>query len=211
MVVEADQRHCGTSHAVASVTTVPHSHAQQQSDRSFRIMLLRWAFPVDSAMSISPAICLFSPLSTTRVRTACSRDDRASKRALSAVRASSFSRRTRSRPTPTFMAFRMLLFPEGLRQELNGARLHCRRGHRNVAISDRECAVRRREITLKIQSALPWQPYVEERTGGAVGRVGSREVGNRRKQPRIQAHGAQEPSERLAKLLIVVDDDHARI
>ena len=46
---------------------------------------------------------------------------------------------------------------------------------------DREFPVRRGELTLEIEAALPRQSHVEHQTAGAIGQIGLEKVGNGRK------------------------------
>src|SRR6202790_5245751 len=78
-----------------------------------------------------------------------------------------------------------LLITERLRKELNGTTLHRLHRHRDVAATcdedDREFPVRRGELALKIKTALPRQPDVEDQAGGSIRRIGLDKVGNGRK------------------------------
>src|SRR5258707_4758575 len=68
-----------------------------------------------------------------------------------------------------------LLITERLRKELNGATLHRLHRHRDVAVpcdeDDWELPVRGGELALKIKTALPGQPDVEDQAGGAIRRI----------------------------------------
>ena len=68
-----------------------------------------------------------------------------------------------------------LLITERLRKELNGTTLHRLHRHRDVAVpcdeDDWEFSVRRGELALKIKTALPRQPDVEDQAGGAIRRI----------------------------------------
>src|SRR4051794_33863954 len=78
-----------------------------------------------------------------------------------------------------------LLIAERLRKELDGPALHCLHRHRDVAVpcdeDDWEFPVRRGKLALKIKTALPRQPDVEDQAGGAIRRAGLEIVGNGRK------------------------------
>ena len=82
------------------------------------------------------------------------------------------------------MASRILI-TKRLRKELNGTTLHRLHRHRDVAVpcdeDDWEFSVRRSELALKIKTALPRQPDVEDQAGGAIRRIGFEKVGNGRK------------------------------
>src|SRR4051794_12419517 len=75
-----------------------------------------------------------------------------------------------------------LLIAERLRKELNGTTLHRLHRHRDVAVpcdeDDWEFPVRRGEFALKIKTALPRQPDVEDQAGGAIRTAGLEKVGN---------------------------------
>ena len=78
-----------------------------------------------------------------------------------------------------------LLITERLRKELNGTTLHRLHRHRDVAVAcdedDWEFPIRRGELALKIKTALPRQPDVEDQAGGAIRRIGLEKIGNGRK------------------------------
>lgn len=74
---------------------------------------------------------------------------------------------------------------------------------------DWERDARRGEVALKIESTSLWQPDVEDKTGRAIGWVRSDKIINGRKQPWVQAGCPQKPSERFAKSLVIIDNDHA--
>jgi hypothetical protein len=67
---------------------------------------------------------------------------------------------------PKINCVKKVLRAERLREELNGAPFHRLHAHRNVTVSgdedNRELGIRRHEIALQIQSALPRQSYVED-------------------------------------------------
>src|SRR5277367_2875756 len=75
-----------------------------------------------------------------------------------------------------------LLITERLRKELNGTTLHRLHRHRDVAVpcdeDDWEFSVRRRELALKVETALPRQPDVEDQAGRAIRRIGFEKIGN---------------------------------
>src|SRR4029077_11713711 len=77
------------------------------------------------------------------------------------------------------------LITERLREELNGTTLHRLHRHWDVAVpcdeDDWQFPVRRSELALKIKTALPRQPDVEDQAGGAIRRIGLEKVGNGRK------------------------------
>jgi len=62
-----------------------------------------------------------------------------------------------------------ILITERLRQELNGATLHCLHRHWDVTVTgnedDWELSVRRGELALKIKAALPRQSHVKHQAG----------------------------------------------
>src|ERR1700730_15127216 len=78
-----------------------------------------------------------------------------------------------------------LLITERLRKELDRTTLHRLPRHRDVAVprdeDDWEFPVRRGELALKIKTALPRQPDVEDQAGGAIRRIRLEKVGNGRK------------------------------
>src|SRR4029077_14987762 len=75
-----------------------------------------------------------------------------------------------------------ILITERLRKELNGTALHRLHRHRDVAVpsdeDDRQFPVRRGELALKVKTASPGQPDVEDQAGGAIRRIGPEKVGN---------------------------------
>jgi len=66
-----------------------------------------------------------------------------------------------------------LLITEWLCKELNGATLHRLHRHRDVAVpcdeDDWKFPVRRSELALKLETALPWQSHVEDQATGPSG------------------------------------------
>jgi hypothetical protein len=88
--------------------------------------------------------------------------------------------------------------------------LHCLYRHRYIAVpsdeGDWESDVRRSELTLKFKAALSGQSYVEYQAGGTVRAFELEKVGNGRKQLGIQANRSQQTPNRIANVLIVVDD-----
>ena len=166
-------------------------------------------------MPMSPAICLFSRPCTTWTRIARSRGVSSSNRALSALRDSVVLAACAVSSEPHVYGVQKILIPERLRQELDGARLHRLHGHRNVSMSgdedDRERHARRGKIALKFQPAPSRHSHVENQACRAIGRLGFRKLGNRRKRPGMQTGRPQESFERFAKLRVVVDDHNAGI
>src|SRR6202521_1253317 len=108
-----------------------------------------------------------------------------------------------------------LLITERLRKELNGTALHRLHRHRDVAVpcdeDDWEFPVRRGELALKIKTALPRQPDVEDQAGGAIRRIGLEKVGNGRKEVSIQAERSQQTPNRCAKVRIVINDQDSGV
>jgi hypothetical protein len=78
-----------------------------------------------------------------------------------------------------------ILITERLGKELNSATLHRLHRHRDVAVpgdeDDWDLSVGRRELALKIQTALPRQSHIEDQTGGATRRIELKKVRDRRK------------------------------
>src|SRR3954452_7513031 len=103
-----------------------------------------------------------------------------------------------------------LLITKRLRKELNGTTLHRLHRHRDVAVpcdeDDWDFSVRRGELALKIKTALPRKPDVEDQAGGAIQRIGLEKVGNGRKYVSIQAERSQQTPNRCAKVRIVIND-----
>src|SRR5882672_9921321 len=78
-----------------------------------------------------------------------------------------------------------ILITERLGQELNGTTLHRLHRHRDVAVpcdeDDWKVPVRRSELALKLETALPRQSHVKDQTTGAIWRIDLEKVGNGRK------------------------------
>src|SRR5215831_3461721 len=106
-----------------------------------------------------------------------------------------------------------VLVTERFCQELHGTALHCLDGHRHVGVrcdeDDRHLPLCRSKIALKLEAASPRHSHVEYQAGWAVRRIGLQEIGNRRKFAGMQADRPQQPRDRVAKLGIVIDDQHA--
>ena len=66
--------------------------------------------------------------------------------------------------------------------------------------------VRRGELALQIEAALPRQSDIEHEAGGAIGRIGVEEVGNGPKQLNIDVERSQQTPDRGSEVRIVVDD-----
>jgi len=76
---------------------------------------------------------------------------------------------------------------------------------------DREWDTRRSEIALKIESTSSWQSHVHHQSGRPIAELRLEKVIDGCKEQRVQAHGPEESTERLAESQIVVDDDYAGI
>src|ERR1700676_1298264 len=100
-----------------------------------------------------------------------------------------------------------LLIPERICKELHGTTLPRLHQQRDVAVpcdeDDWEFPVRRGELALKIKTALPRQPDVEDQASGSIRRIGLEKVGNGRKEVSIQAERSQQTANRCAKVRIV--------
>jgi hypothetical protein len=77
--------------------------------------------------------------------------------------------------------------------------------------NDRHLPVRRGEVALKLETALPRHSHVEHQTSRSVRQLGLGKISNRRKLLDVQADRAQESHDRVAKLGIVVDDHDAGV
>src|ERR1700722_3481952 len=88
-----------------------------------------------------------------------------------------------------------VLIAKRLGQELDGAALHRLHRHRDIAVpgdeDNRELSVRRRQLALKIKTALVRQSDVEDQTGRASRRTGFEKLRDGRKQPRIHVERSQ--------------------
>src|SRR5262245_58886242 len=106
-----------------------------------------------------------------------------------------------------------VLITERLCQELYGTSLHRLHGHRNVSVrcdeDDRHLPVCRGEVALKLKTASARHSHVEYQASRAVRGIALQEIGNRRKFPAMQADRPQQSPDRLAKLGIVIDNQHA--
>ena len=107
------------------------------------------------------------------------------------------------------------MIAERLRQELDRAPLHRLHGHRNIAVpgdeDDRDVDVCRRELSLKIETALPGQSDIEHQAGGSVRASLVQEFGDRGEGLGLQTDGTDQGAERLADLGVVIDDDDGRL
>src|SRR3984957_8231509 len=106
-----------------------------------------------------------------------------------------------------------VLIAERLGQELDGAALHRLHRHRDLAVPGgeedaRPLRVRRRQLALKIETALVRQSDVEDQAGRANRRTRFEKLGDGRKQPRIHVERSQQASDRGAQIRVVVDNQN---
>jgi hypothetical protein len=181
--------------------------------RIFRVIWLRCTSTVISLKSRSAAICLFGRPVTTSANTSRSRTDREAKRAFSSATAPSFLAPNAVALDCDLDRVEQLLLTQGLRQEFDGAQLHCPHGHGNVAAPadeyDRKPHARLGYSALELESARPWQPDVEHDASGRVGPSGLQKFLNRSERLRLQPERGQQIVDRLDRLAdrhIVVDD-----
>src|SRR5262249_49367481 len=73
----------------------------------------------------------------------------------------------------------------------------------------RHLPVRRGKVALKLETASSRHSHVENQASRAVPRSGLQEIGNRWKFLRMQPDRPQQPRDRVAKLVIVIDDQNA--
>ena len=66
--------------------------------------------------------------------------------------------------------------------------------------------LRRRELSLKIKTALTGQSHVENQAGGPIRRIGFEKVGNGRKELSVDADRPQQTSNRRSKIGIIVNN-----
>src|SRR5216683_1056318 len=108
-----------------------------------------------------------------------------------------------------------VLIAERLGQELDRSSLYRLDGHRDVAVSgdedDRNVNVRRRQLSLKIETTSARQPDVEHKASGAVRAPLVQEFGNRSQGLGLRADGSDQAAERLANSWVVIDDDDGRL
>src|SRR6516225_3471783 len=108
-----------------------------------------------------------------------------------------------------------VLIPKRFGQELHGTTLHRLNGHGDVRVcrdeDDRHLPICDGKVTLKLKPASSWQSNVEYLARRTIRRSGCQEVGNRGKFPSMQADRPQQAPDGVAKLGIVVDDQHAWI
>src|SRR5215471_14505608 len=106
-----------------------------------------------------------------------------------------------------------VLVTERFCQELHGTALHCLDGHWHIGVrcdeDDRHLPIRRGKVALKLEAASPRHSHVEYQASRAVPRIGFQEIRNRRKFSGMQADRPEQPRDRVPKLGIVVDDQHA--
>ncbi len=108
-----------------------------------------------------------------------------------------------------------ILIAERLSQELDRAPFHRLHGHRNVTVSgdedNRNVDVRRRELSLKIETTPARQSDIEHQTSWSVRAPFVQEFGNRRQGFGLHANGSDQAAKRLADLWVVIDDDDGRL
>ena len=71
--------------------------------------------------------------------------------------------------------------------------------------------MRRRELSLKIETTSARQPDIEHEAGGSVRAPFVQEFGNRGQGPDLHADGSDQAAERLADPGVVIDDDDGRL
>src|SRR6266446_2383950 len=104
-----------------------------------------------------------------------------------------------------------VLVAERLGQKLDRSSLYRLDGHRDVAISgdedDRNVNIRRRELSLKIQTTSARQPDIEHEAGRAVRAPFVQKFGNRSQGLGLHADGSDQTTERLADPRVVIDGE----
>src|SRR5207245_3975892 len=102
-----------------------------------------------------------------------------------------------------------VLIAERLGQELDRSSLYRLDGHRDVPVSgdkdDRNVNIRRRQLSLKIETTSPGQPDIEHEASGAVRAPLVQEFGNRSQGLGLHADGSDQTAERLADSRVVID------
>src|SRR5262245_6912372 len=103
-----------------------------------------------------------------------------------------------------------VLVPDRLGQELDRPSLHGLNRHGNVAIrgneNDRHINVRRRELSLEIETALPGQSDVENEASRPLRASGFQELRYRRQRSDLETDRLQQAAQRISDIRIVVDD-----
>src|SRR5207302_10614833 len=99
-------------------------------------------------------------------------------------------------------------------QELDRTALHGPNRHRNIGMAadedNRQAQLCLGQLLLKLEPALSRQPDVEDHAPGEIGRMAIDEFLDRGKCLDAQSYGSQQPSERIAYIRIVVNDDDNR-
>jgi len=103
------------------------------------------------------------------------------------------------------------LVVEGLLDEVHGAALHGLHGHGHIAVAGdhdhRDALLAAREIGLQLQPAHARHAHIKQETAGAARIVGVQEVLRGRVGLDAHAHGLDQPLQRAAHGLVVVDDE----
>src|SRR5215471_5949652 len=73
--------------------------------------------------------------------------------------------------------------------------------------NDRHVDLRRRELPLEIETALPGQSHVQHEASGTVRAPGLQKFRQRRERPDVQTNRSQQAAQRLSNIRIVVDDE----
>src|ERR1700724_2289483 len=130
----------------------------------------RWTFTVISLMPMSWAICLLRRPVTTKAITLRSRGEGLEARPQRGDRRFVLQPRAISREAQLDRV-QQVLIAERLGQELDRSSLYRLNGHRDIAVSgdedDRNVNVRRRELSLKIETASARQPDIEHKASGS--------------------------------------------
>jgi len=104
-----------------------------------------------------------------------------------------------------------ILITERFRQEVDGSSFHCLDRHRNVAVTrhkdDRDANIRLSQFGLKVETADPRQPNIEDQAACNIGHLDLRKFAGRTEQLDPQAYRSEKTAESRAHRYVVVDDE----
>ena len=107
-----------------------------------------------------------------------------------------------------------ILVAERFRQKVHGSGFHRLDRHRDVAVAcykdDRDANIRLSQFGLKVETANPRQPDIEDQTACNIWRLDLLKFVDRTEQFDPQAHRSEKTAESRAHRHIVVDDANDR-
>src|SRR5712671_4406081 len=108
-----------------------------------------------------------------------------------------------------------ILVTERLRQEVDGSGFHCLDRHRDVTVTrhkdDRDANIRLSQFGLKVETADPRQPDIEDQAACNIRYLDLPKFAGRTEQLDAQAYRSEKTAESRAHRYVVVDDEYNRL